>query len=91
MSAAVHGPVTIHVYDCGLLEEEKKKIEASLPERADLKLHFIALPPDGLGIKVGRSLGEGRYNEDLAFQHSGTCTCAPSPWFLVKLFSCGNT
>lgn len=49
----VPGPVMIHIYDCGLLEEEKKKIEASLPERHDLNLRFVALPPDGLGIKLG--------------------------------------
>lgn len=49
----VQGPVTIYIYDCGLLEEEKKKIEASLPERADLTLRYMALPPDGLGIKLG--------------------------------------
>lgn len=49
----VQGPVTIYVYDGGLLEEEKKKIEASLPERPDLTFRFMTLPPDGLANKLG--------------------------------------
>lgn len=49
----VQGPVSVYVYDCGLLEEEKRKIEASLPERPDFTLRFMALPPDGLGNKLG--------------------------------------
>ena len=49
----VQGPVTVYVYDCGLREEDRKKIEASLPERPDFTLLFMPLPPDGLGNKLG--------------------------------------
>ncbi|KAH0833001.1 glycosyltransferase family 8 protein [Lanmaoa asiatica] len=49
----VQGRITLYIVDCGLLAEEKKKIEVSLPIRADITLLFIALPPNSLTSDMG--------------------------------------
>lgn len=49
----VQGRVTLYIVDCGLLAEDKGRIEASLPMRSDVTLLFIALPPNPLTFDMG--------------------------------------
>ncbi|KAF9232962.1 glycosyltransferase family 8 protein [Melanogaster broomeanus] len=47
------GRITLYVVDCGLSEEDKKKIETSLPIRQDVTLLFVELPQNSLTHKMG--------------------------------------
>ncbi|KAG9314949.1 glycosyltransferase family 8 protein [Chiua virens] len=47
------GRITFYIVDCGLLAEDKKKIEASLPARPNITLLFVALPADSLSSTMG--------------------------------------
>ena len=49
----VQGRITFYIVDCGLLAEDKSKIEASLPMRSNITLLFIALPPNSLTSDMG--------------------------------------
>lgn len=49
----VRGRITLYIIDCGLLAEDKRKIEASLPLRSNITLLFIALPPNSLTSSMG--------------------------------------
>ncbi|KAG6374428.1 glycosyltransferase family 8 protein [Boletus reticuloceps] len=49
----VQGRITLYIVDCGLLAEDKNKIEASLPTRSDVTLVFVALPPNSLTSTMG--------------------------------------
>ncbi|KAN0092929.1 glycosyltransferase family 8 protein [Tylopilus felleus] len=49
----VKARVTFYIVDCGLLAEDKNKIEASLPMRSNVTLLFVALPPDSLTSNMG--------------------------------------
>ena len=51
----VQGYVTIYVVDCGLVAEDKRKIETSLPPRPDITVLFIDLPPNAIASKLGPS------------------------------------
>lgn len=47
------GRITLYIVDCGLLEEDKRNIETSLPMRSNVTLLFIALPPNSLTSNMG--------------------------------------
>jgi lipopolysaccharide biosynthesis glycosyltransferase/predicted O-methyltransferase YrrM len=49
----VQGRITLYIVDCGLLAEDKSKIEASLPMRSNITFLFIELPPDSLTSNMG--------------------------------------
>lgn len=49
----VQGRITLYIVDCGLLAEDKSKIEASLPIRSNITLLFRALPPNSLTSNMG--------------------------------------
>ncbi|KAF8550954.1 nucleotide-diphospho-sugar transferase [Imleria badia] len=52
----VRGNITIYIVDCGLVAEDKQKIETSLPVRPDITILFIDLPPNAIASKLGPSL-----------------------------------
>ena len=49
----VQGDITLYIVDCGLVADDKQKIETSLPTRPDITLLFIDLPPNAIASKLG--------------------------------------
>lgn len=49
----VQGGIIIYLVNCGLVAEDKQKIEASLPIRPDITIYFIDLPPNAIASKLG--------------------------------------
>ncbi|KAG8213381.1 nucleotide-diphospho-sugar transferase [Butyriboletus roseoflavus] len=49
----VQGNISLYIIDCGLVADDKQKIETSLPIRPDITLLFIDLPPNAIASKLG--------------------------------------
>jgi predicted O-methyltransferase YrrM len=45
--------VTVYIIDCGLSEEDKKKLKLSVPEESDATLMFLGLPERSVAAEMG--------------------------------------